>query len=167
MCHSRFSLLLLLVLRSVLPVVVSCGSVQSHFVHVTDLPLKELELPSMSWQASPLRSHAQYVLYGAQSGKQVKGRLGDYYFVDWYDAEPSKPAKLEMVYTQALTASERLYWVQNFKAPRGSRGTRKTLISFNGPERAKRGDVLSWRLNLYVDGKLVDSRRSYLWKDRY
>lgn len=146
---------------------VSCGTVKSHFVHVTDLPLKETRLPSMSWQSSPLRAHAQYVLFGAQSGKEVKGRLGDYYFVDWYDAAPEKPTRLEMVYTQALTASEHRHWIRDFKKPRSSRGMRKTLISFNGPERAKRGDILSWRLNLYVDGRLVDSRQSYLWQDNF
>lgn len=145
----------------------SCGPVKSHFLQVTDLPLKETDLPSMSWQQSPLRTHAQYVMFGAQSGKEVKNRLGDYYFVNWYDATPDKPTRLEMVYTQALTASEHMYWVKNFDKPRSSRGTRKTLISFNGPERAKRGDILSWRLNLYVDDQLVDSRRSYLWEDEY
>ena len=147
-----------------LVVPVGCGPVQSHFVRVTDLPLKEHTLPSMTWQYSPLRSHAQYVLFGAQSGKEIQARLGDYYFVDWYDAEPLKPTRLEMVYTQALTASEKLYWIKDFTKPRSSRGSRKTLITFNGPERAKRGDILSWCLNLYVDGKLVDSRRSYLFK---
>ena len=143
----------------------SCGPVKSHFVHVTDLPLKEIALPSMAWQSSPVRTHAQYVLFGAQSRAEVNSRLGDYYFVDWYDAEPSKETRLEMVYTQALTASEKRYWVKEFSSPRSSRGTRKTLISFNGPERAKRGDILSWRLNLYVDNILVDSRHSYLWED--
>lgn len=147
---------------------VSCGTARSHFVYVTDLPLKDVtEMPSMSWQESPLRTHAQYVIFGAQSSRQLRNRLGDYYFVDWYDAEPRKPTRLEMVYTQALTASEKQRWVREFSKPRSSRGMRKTLISFNGPERARRGDILSWRLNLYVDGKLVDSRHSYLWEDEY
>lgn len=142
----------------------SCAQ-KSHFVHVSDLPLKETALPSMAWQEGPLRANAQYVLYGAQSNKEVKARLGDYYFVQWYDAFPTRPTRLEMVYTQALTASQKRTWVKDYTKPRGFRGTRKTLISFVGPERAKRGDILSWRLNLYVDGKLSDSRKSYLWQD--
>lgn len=143
----------------------ACISQRSHLVSITDLPLKSTTLESMSWQVSPLRTHAQYVLFGANSGRERRSRLGDYYFVDWYDAEPTRPVKLEMLYTQALTASQVLSRVVEYNEPRSSSGSREEHFFYNGPERAHRGDILTWRINLYVDGELVDSRRSYLWQD--
>ena len=132
---------------------------------VVDLPLKDTDVPGTSWQLAPMRAHAQYVLHGAISGKERRKRLGDYYFVDWYDGEPEKPVRLEMLYTQARTVSKVLSVSESMDQPRRRAGIRKTKFTFNGVDRAKKGDVLSWRINLYVDGKLVDSRRSFLWKD--
>lgn len=143
---------------------VSCTQ-QSRLMDITDLPLKDTTLAGMDWQVSPIRAHAQYAMYGANSGRERRDRLGDYYFVEWYDADISRPVRLEMLYTQALTASEVLKRTIDFTQPRSSAGMRKTNFVYNGPERAKRGDILTWRINLYVDGKLVDSRHSYLWRD--
>ena len=142
----------------------SC-STTSYIVTVSDLPLKDTKLPGMDWQLSSKRANAQYVLYGANSNKERTARLGDYYYVLWYDAQPSTPARVEMLYTQAATASKVLTSTVELTQPRSSRGTRKTVFIFNGPLRAQRGDVLTWRINLYSDGKLVDSHRSYLWMD--
>lgn len=137
----------------------------TRLLDIADLPLKDTDSISTSWQVSPIRANAQYVLYGAESNRERRNRLGDYYFVNWYDADPSRPVRLEMLYTQAATASQVLSRVVEFNEPRSSSGHRKTKFVFNGPERAQRGDVLSWRINLYADGKLVDSRHSYLWQD--
>lgn len=158
---SRFKRFLF-VLCAALPA--ACSS-HSHLISVDDLPLKEIELYDMDWQVSPLRANAQYVLFGAQSGKERRERLGDYYYVSWYDADKTRPIRLEMLYTQALTTSQVLRRTQDFVKPRSWTGTRKSYFFFNGAERARRGDVLTWRINLYVDGKLVDSQRSYLWRD--
>lgn len=157
---SRFKFLLLLL--CLLPA--ACSS-HSYLIDVADLPLKEMETYSMDWQVSPLRAHAQYILFGAQSSRERKERLGDYYFVNWYDAEKTRPVRLEMLYTQGLTTSQVLSRTLEFKEPRRWSGSRKSFFFFNGKERARRGDVLTWRINLYVDGKLVDSKRSYLWED--
>ncbi len=131
---------------------------------VADLPLKTTGLPGMSWQESPLRANAQYLLYGANTRKQKADRIGDYYHVSWYDAEPTRPVKLVMQYTQALTASEVLTRSIDYPEPREKAGTRKEEFFFNGEERRKRGDILTWRIELLIDGKVVDSRQSYLWE---
>lgn len=144
---------------------VSCTSQRTRLTDITDIPLKSTQGASVSWELSPIRAHSQYVLYGAQSSKERRNRVGDYYFVDWYDAEPTRPVKLEMLYTQALTASKVLSRSIDFTAPRSSAGSRKSQFFFNGEERAKRGDIMTWRINLYVDGTCVDSRHSYLWRD--
>lgn len=143
----------------------SCSQVQNtHIVGMVDLPIKSTTLPEVGWQEAPLRANAQYVFYGANSDRECAERLGDYYFLSWYDAEPQKPVKIEMLYTQALTGSEVLTRVVEYKDPREESASRKEKFHFSGPERAKRGDVMTWKVNLYVDGKVVDSLQSYLWE---
>ena len=141
----------------------SCSASRTCIRDIADLPLKEVEPAGMSWQVSPIRAHAQYVLYGAQSAKERLARLGDYYFVEWYDADPTLPIRLEMRYTQALTASEVLTRTLEFNTPRSSAGSRTSHFFFNGEDRAKRGDIMTWQIRLFVDGKLVDTRSSFLW----
>lgn len=139
------------------------GSRESRITGVADLPLKTTAVPGMAWQDAPLRANSRYLLYNARSARQKVARLGDYYHVRWYDAEPEKPVRLVMHYTQAATTSQILLREISIDAPRASRGERKSEFFFAGEERALRGDILSWRIDLYVDGKLKDSRKSYLW----
>lgn len=144
---------------------VSCSS-HSSLRYVTDLPLKDVVLPDMSWERSPMRAHSQYLLHGANSSRERRNRLGDYYFVEWYDGCPKAPTRIEMLYTQAATASQVLSRSINYPNPRSFRGIRRATFAFNGPERARKGDILTWRINLYVNDKQVDSYRSYLWNDK-
>lgn len=131
---------------------------------IADLPVKSTGVPRADWENSPLRAHAMYVLYDAKSPRDRKNFVGDYYYVNWYDAEPQKPVKIVMRYTQARTTRQVLTREIELAEPRSSSGSRKDRFVFNGPERAQGGDVLSWRIELYVDGELRDSRQSYLWK---
>ncbi len=144
---------------------VSCQATDStRITGLADLPLKTTEAPDMSWQKSPLRANAQYLLYGANTYRQKSSRLGDYYYVDWYDADPTRPVKLVMRYTQARTASQLFTRTIDYPAPREHARTHKAEFFFNGEERKLGGDILTWRMELYVDGKMVDSRQSYLWE---
>ena len=143
----------------------ACSQVQTPYISgMVDLPLKTTDLPNERWQEAPLRANAQYVLYGANSNKERQLRIGDYYFLSWYDAEPQKPVRVEMLYTQALTGADVFSRVVEYNEPRESSGSRKEKFHFSGPERAKRGDIMTWKVNLYCDGKLVDSLQSYLWE---
>lgn len=143
----------------------ACTSYErSCLVDVADLPLKTDKEPGQDWASSPLRSHAMYVLYGAESNSERRDRIGDYYFVRWYDAEPTKPVRVLMRYTQAATGADELRVEHEMTRPRETAGTRTERFFFSGEERRKKGDILTWRMELYVDGKLVDSRQSYLWE---
>lgn len=143
----------------------SCSQYQTPCItSMADLPLKTTELPDDRWQEAPLRANAQYILFGANSASEKELRIGDYYFLRWYDAEPAKPVKVEMLYTQALTGADVLTRTVEYNEPRQEAGERKETFHFSGPERAKRGDVMTWKVNLYCDGKLVDSLQSYLWE---
>lgn len=142
----------------------ACQQQTVHITSVADLPLKDTEPPPFEWQSSPLRANAQYILCEANSQRERKDMLGDYYFLRWYDAEPQKPVRIVMKYTQAKTGPEVLERVIEYREPRASRGERREKLFFSGPERAEKGDILSWCMELYCDGVLKDSRRSYLWE---
>ncbi len=143
----------------------ACSSYDRSFIQeVSDIPLKTAEEPGTDWASAPLRSHAKYVLYEAESQREMEDCVGDYYFVTWYDAEPSKRAKVVMRYTQTASGSEVLVTEKVYNQPRKSAAAHTERFFFIGDERSKRGDVLTWRMELYVDGKLVDSRQSYLWE---
>ena len=143
----------------------SCSQYQStHIIGMADLPLKTTDLPSERWQEAPLRANAQYAMYRANSNKERELCIGDYYFLRWYDAEPTKPVRIEMLYTQALTGADVLTRTVEYNEPREDSGSRKDTFHFSGPDRAKRGDVMTWKINLYVDGQPMDSLQSYLWE---
>ena len=144
---------------------VACQTQSSRITNVADVPLKSTSRPSMSWAWSPLRANASYLMYGTQSKAQARERLGDYYYVRWYDAEPEKPMRLVMYYTQALTGSTVLTAEHELKDARSSAGVRMCRFAFNGKVRKKMGDVLSWKIDLYVGDELRDSRHSYLWQE--
>lgn len=144
---------------------VSCSQPQTTCItDMADLPLKQTSLPSDSWKNAPVRANAQFLMFGANTQKERELRIGDYYFLRWYDAEPAKPVRVEMLYTQALTGADVLSRVVEYNEPREKAGSRREEFHFTGEERAKRGDVMTWKVNIYVDGQLADSRQSYLWE---
>ena len=143
----------------------ACSQVQTtRITDLTDLPLKSTTLPEWSWEKAPFRANARYAMFRANSARQRKDRIGDYYYLDWYDAEPAQPVKIVMRYTQAATGSTVLTRTMEMTDPRPKPGSRHTHFFFSGPERAKGGDIMTWRIDLYCGGRLVDHRQSYLWQ---
>lgn len=143
----------------------ACTSYEhSCITNVADIPLKTAKEPGTDWSAAPLRSHAMYIMHGAESQKAREARVGDYYFVSWYDHEPTKPVRLLMRYTQAATGADELRCEIVYKEPREKAAEHTERFFFAGEERRKAGDILTWCMELYVDGKLVDSCQSYLWQ---
>ncbi len=143
----------------------SCTSPkQSSIVDVVDLPLKVITAPEGSWDVTPLRAHARYFLDHAESRKEKIARLGDYYFVNWRDAHPHLPAEVRMYYTQARTGSKIQTTSKSYPAQRATRAKRESQFFFNGQRRAKYGDILSWRVDLLVNGQVVSTKQSFLWE---
>lgn len=140
--------------------IVSCIST-SHINEVMDIPLKSTERPG--WETGLLRANASYMLFGATEYKDRTDRLGDYYFVTWTDRQPELPARLIFQYTQARTGSRIQERVIEYPAGR-ERTVRHENFAFNGAKRRADGDILTWKLSLEVDGKIVDSQQSFLWE---
>lgn len=156
----------LLALASACALLASCQTVtEPCLISVADLPLKSERLPSMGIQHAPARAHTRYLLFDTNSGRERQARLGDYFFVRWYDANPNEPVRIVMHYTQALTRSQRLERSVDYKEPRDESAERVATFFFNGDERKRCGDILSWKVELYCGGKLRDVKRSYLWRE--
>lgn len=141
-----------------------CQHQTTRITNLADLPVKSEVAPKLEWETSPLRANAQYILFEANSGRSRKLLKGDYYFLTWYDAEPQKPVRIVMHYTQASTGSLVKHRTVEYSQPREAPGSHKERFFFNGPEREKQGDIMTWCIELYCDGQLRDSRRSYLWQ---
>lgn len=149
---------------SALAMLPACQEQVTRITDLADLPVKDEEPPAFSWQTSPLRANAQYILFEANTRNGRRLLQGDYYFLRWYDAEPQKPVRIVMHYTQAGTGTEVKQRVIEYKEPREEAAEHKEHLFFNGEERQKLGDVMTWRIELYCDGELRDARQSYLWE---
>ncbi len=143
----------------------SCSTpTESHIIDVADLPLKSTDMPGDGWAETPLRVHARYMLDHAESRKEKEARRGDYFFVNWYDASPTAHSELRFHYTQAATGSRVLTRRYVYKPSGAQAGRREAEFFFIGEENAKKGNILSWRVELLVDGKLKGSLQSFLWE---
>lgn len=144
-----------------LAVLASCVPSEPRIDEVMDLPLKTTERPE--WETGLLRANANYMLFGAVSEQDRQNLLGDYYFVTWSDVRPDLPARLVFRYTQARTGSRVLESIVDYRSGRQG-GEKHEAFAFNGPDRRVDGDILTWKLLLEVDGKVVDSKQSFLWE---
>ncbi len=143
----------------------SCSTpTETHIIEVVDLPLKTTKLPDGGWHMTPLRVHARYMLDHAESTKEKRARIGDYYFVNWYDAQPAQRVELRMRYTQAKTGSKVLTKSVVYDKPRAQAGKRQEKFFYNGEDRSHRGDILSWCIELMVEGQVVSRKQSFLWE---
>ncbi len=144
---------------------VSCTShTNSYLIDVADLPLKSISIPGTDWSETPLRAHARYMLDHAESNKEKLARRGDYFFVNWHDITPTKHTEIRFYYTQSLTGSQVLSNRVLYNTPRASSQKREEKFFFTGDERQKKGDILSWRVELIVEGELKGHLQSFLWE---
>ncbi len=143
----------------------SCTSpTESYIVSVADLPLKSTVMPGEDWSETPLRVHARYMLDHAESRKEKAARRGDYFFVNWYDATPDKRTEVLFHYTQSVTGSRVMTRRIVYDKARPDKGTHEDEFFFIGAENVQKGNILSWRVELLVDGKLKGSHQSFLWE---
>jgi hypothetical protein len=100
-------------------------------------------------------------LHGAVSMADRRDRLGDYYTVHWDGPAGREGQEVRIVfdYRQAATGAKVLSMTE--ERPGAATGTVEFAVT--GPAYQKGGRVLAWRIRLYRDGELVDTKRSYLW----
>lgn len=149
---------------ALVPVLCSCAEKVSRIEYIREVPLKTTTLPAED--VGMHRSQTTYLLHGAVSHRQRLQRLGQYYFVTWYDAEPDQPATLVMMYRQGKSGSKVL--TKSISYPAGRKGgTQTPVFEFIGDEAKTKGYILAWKLILKDHrGKTVSERHSYLWDDK-
>lgn len=152
MCAASISLLAL-----------SSCSHESKIERVRDVPIKSVAIPA--FETGLHRAQITYVMRGALTHEEMEARLGEYYYVTWYDAHPELPAQLVMRCQTGETGATVHTKTINMPAPRKSGGSQKTVFSFIGDEYKKLGSLLTWRVDLKVNGKIVSTKRSFLWRD--
>lgn len=140
----------------------SCAPSETKIISVHEYTLKSTNQPD--FDAGLLYTEYSAIMYGAIESKERDNRLGNYYYVIWEDSQPNLPAKLVFEYQQGATGSKVLSITQNIR-PRKSATSNKTLFTFNGEKRKLSGDILAWKLTLWVNNKPVSSKQSFLWQD--
>lgn len=146
---------------AILTFLVSCTH-ESRIDSVREVPIKTSH--ASPFDTGLLRAQTTYVMHGAMTSKERRERLGQYYYVSWYDAHPDQSATLCFEYQMAHTGSRVHKKSISFPSAR-SGGSKKVIFSVIGDEYFNVGPVLTWKLSLLVNGKSVSSHRSYLWRD--
>lgn len=140
----------------------SCTPSETKIISVHEYTLKSIDQPD--FDAGLLYTEYSFIMHGAIESTERYDRLGNYYYVVWEDSQPKLPAKLVFQYQQGATGSKVFSLVENIP-PRHSARSNKTIFTFNGEERKLKGDILAWKLTLWVNHKPVSSKQSFLWQD--
>lgn len=102
----------------------------------------------------------KYWDHGAVLKKDVEGRQGNIFVINWQNDGAPSDFIVRLDYRQAntrervMTKTERY---QNFD------GYEKTVIKVVGDDYLRGGVVNSWRISIVRDGKIVAQEKSFIW----
>lgn len=142
---------------------VACAPDVSRLEAITVFPMKDVAPPAI--KTGLLRAQYNFVMRGAVSVDDQKKRLGEYFFCEWYNATPDMQTKLVIEYQQSSTGSQIIKQEYIYKPGQLGKGIQEAEFHRLGEEYKKGGVMLTWRLSIYVNGKCVDSRHSFMWRD--
>ena len=110
-----------------------------------------------------VRMEKERRLRGAVSMAERRERLGQYYTLRWNDPAGAGQGAVTLTfeYQQGATASRVKKMVANFPSAEGSGTTEFAVI---GEDYFTGGKVLAWKATLERGGRVIASRRSYLWQ---
>ena len=110
-------------------------------------------------EADPmLRNEKLRRLYGAVSLEERKGRLGQYYTALW-NADPGASKEIVFRYQQGGSRIKQM----RREIPAGT-SEGKEEFAVIGDDYFENGRVLTWKMDLIVDGQTISSKQSYLWE---
>lgn len=102
----------------------------------------------------------KYFNHGAVTKAQKEGRKGHYYVVTWSSDNEPGALSLRFDYRQKNTREK----VTTIEIPyQNAKGTLKGTFSVTGDSYRDNGDVLSWRVSVVRDGKIVAQSKSFVW----
>lgn len=101
-----------------------------------------------------------YHLYGATTALDQHQRYGNYYTFFWR-AQRQAAVTVRLEYRQdklhALVQAREVRYAH-------ARGKHETKFAIIGDDFFDDGRVIAWRVSLVVDGRIVATKRSYLWE---
>ncbi len=117
--------------------------------------------PSQQRTGNPMLDfEKKYWDHGAILKKDVEGRQGNIFVINWQNDGAASDFIVRLDYRQAntrervMTKTERY---QNFG------GHEKTVIKVVGDDYLRGGVVNSWRISIVRDGKIVAQEKSFIW----
>jgi len=101
-----------------------------------------------------------YRLYGAVTALDQRQRFGTYFDFFWH-ARKTADVRVRLEYRQeklhAFVQAREVHYLH-------VRGTHRTEFAIIGDDFMDDGRVIAWRASLIVNGRIVDTTRSYLWE---
>lgn len=108
-----------------------------------------------------IRSESKSRLWGAVSGLERRGRMGNYFTVHWKTPDRQTPVKIRFDYHQALTQSKLFTQEIDVPAPKRSNVTEFKVI---GQPYHTQGRVVAWRVQVIQGGQIIGQENSFLWE---
>jgi hypothetical protein len=115
-----------------------------------------------------VRGEIQRRLHGAVTIEERRKKAGQYYDVTWNRGEVGKyaaevPVRVVFEYQQASTAS----LVKRMTRDLSCRQRCEVDFAIKGDDYTKNGRVLTWRVSVEEQGRVVAKKQSYLWRENH
>jgi hypothetical protein len=102
----------------------------------------------------------KYFNHGAVTQAQRESRKGHYYVVNWSQGGAAEALTLRFDYRQQNTRDK----VNTVEIPYPqARGSLKGTFAVTGESYRTHGDVISWRISVVRNGKIVAEQKSFVW----
>lgn len=102
----------------------------------------------------------KYWNHGAIQRKEIEGRQGNIFVVNWQNDGTPGDFTVRLDYRQANTRERVMTKTQEYK---NFGGYEKTVIQVAGDDYIRGGVVNSWRISIVRDGKIVAQEKSFIW----
>ncbi len=135
---------------------VSCSSSPNEPLVIRQFHLKEVKAVDNDTQM--VRGEQLYRLKGAVTLDERKGRLGQYFTVNW---NASGATQVVMEYQQVSTGAKTLRMARDLSQ---GKSAGKVEFKITGDAYNQGGRVLAWRIRLLQGERILSEKRSYLWR---
>jgi len=102
----------------------------------------------------------KYWDHGAILQKDIEGRQGNIFVINWQNDGGPADFTVRLDYRQANTRERVMTKTEEYKS---FGGYEKTVIKVVGDDYLRGGVVNSWRISIVRDGKIVAQEKSFIW----
>ena len=102
----------------------------------------------------------KYWDHGAILSKEIKGKQGNIFVINWNNDGAPGDFIVRLDYRQTTTRERVMTKTEEYK---NFDGYEKTVIKVVGDDYLRGGVVNSWRISIVRDGKIVAQEKSFIW----